>query len=382
MHHAPKTRRNSAADVIELVDSLGLRLDDWQQDALRAGLGEQPDGTWAVRQIGCSVPRQNGKTILIVVRALAGIVLFGEKLVIISAHRQDTARESFHRIVDLIESNPSLSARVEYIARAETREYIRFTDGREIRFKSRSTGAGRGFSCDCMLLDEAQILGAGAWSAILPTMSARPNPQAWLFGTPPTENDDAEVFSRIRALGIEAKEQRVAYIEYSADPKAPIDDEKTWAEPNPAYPARISYEAIAAELASMSEEQFRLERLGIWRDNDGHIEVIRPSVWRALISDGPSRDEAPAAIAVDMSHHLDISISAAWSLPGNKKHVETVWAGTDTAKAIEWIAGMAGRRIPVFVDDLSPAAQMMAALISRRVQVKKTTARDMQKACA
>jgi phage terminase large subunit-like protein len=169
--------------VSDLCAAFGLELDEWQEEVLRAGLGERSDGRWAARQVGCSTPRQNGKTMLIVARVLAGLLLFEEQLIIVSAHRQDTARETFFRLVQIIDESPDLKNRVDFIARSEMREFIRLKSGQEVRFKARSSGSGRGFSSDCLLLDEAQILGAAAWSAILPTMSARPNPQVWLFGT-------------------------------------------------------------------------------------------------------------------------------------------------------------------------------------------------------
>ena len=343
-------------------------------------MGERSDGTWAARQVAVSAPRQNGKSEIIVARALAGVLLFEEQTIIVSAHQQDTAREVFSRILDLIEQFPALERRVESVMRAVNREYVRFTSGQTIRFKARSTGSGRGFSCDCLLLDEAQILGAAAWSAILPTMSARPNPQAWLLGTPPTENDDGEVFERLRGLGLEGKEPRVAYLEWSADPDAAIDDPETWASANPAYGARISYEAIATELASMSEEQFRLERLGIWPSLARHVPVLKPSEWRALEAAGPAGAAPPISLGVDMSHGMQISVAGAWQV-GESVHIEEVWAGNDVAAAMAWIVEAAGKRTEVVIDDLSPAAQMIPELLIRRVKVKRTTARDMTKGC-
>ena len=343
-------------------------------------MGERSDGTWAARQVAVSAPRQNGKSEIIVARALAGVLLFNEQTIIVSAHQQDTAREVFSRILDLIDQFPALERRVESVMRAVNREYIRFTSGQTIRFKARSTGSGRGFSCDCLLLDEAQILGSAAWSAILPTMSARPNPQAWLLGTPPTENDDGEVFERLRSIGLEGKEPRVAYLEWSADPDAAIDDPETWASANPAYGTRIGHEAIATELASMGEEQFRLERLGIWPSLARHIPVLKASVWRNLLRDGPAADTAPAALAVDMSHAMQISVTGSWVL-GEVIHVEEVWAGDDVAAAVEWISAAAKRRIPVLIDGFSPAAQMIPELSARGVKAKRTTAGDMTKGC-
>lgn len=347
---------------------------------LRAGLAERADGRWSARQIGCSTPRQNGKTQLIVARALAGLLLFDEQTIVVSAHRQDTARETFFRLVQLIEENPSLESRVDFIARSEMREFIRMKTGQEVRFKARSSGSGRGFSCDCLLLDEAQILGAPAWSAILPTMSARPNPQVWLFGTPPTELDDGEVFERIRANGLEGKESKIAYLEWSADEKDPIDDPETWAKANPAYGVRIDHEAIAAELASMSPDQFKLERLGIWRVNS-HTAVFSAAEWDALGDEGPALSVKPQVLAVDMSHSRQISIAACWHTPDGGLFGEEVWAGSDTAEAIEWLKARAGYRMPIFIDIASPASSLVPALKAGRAKVTMTHAADMAKAC-
>lgn len=279
IRHAPSVRANAWEDVSDLAASLGLQLDEWQEEVLRAAMGERADGRWAARQVGVSTPRQNGKTMLIVARVLAGLLLFDEQIIIVSAHRQDTAREVFFRLVQIIEDNPSLESRVDFIARSEMREFIRMKTGQEVRFKARSSGSGRGFSCDCLLLDEAQILNAAAWSAILPTMSARPNPQVWLLGTPPTPQDDGEVFTRLRHAGVEGKEHRVAYLEWSAEPTDDFDDPATWAKANPAYGVRIDYEAIAAERAAMTDDQFARERLGIW-DEVAVKGVIPGPSWR------------------------------------------------------------------------------------------------------
>ena len=284
-------------------------------------MGERADGRWAARQVGVSTPRQNGKTMLIVARVLAGLMLFDEQIIIVSAHRQDTAREVFFRLVQIIEDNPALENRVDFIARSEMREFIRMKTGQEVRFKARSSGSGRGFSCDCLLLDEAQILNAAAWSAILPTMSARPNPQVWLLGTPPTPQDDGEVFTRLRNAGVEGKESRVAYLEWSAEPTDDFDDVATWAKANPAYGVRIDYEAIAAERAAMTDDQFARERLGIW-DQVRTTGVIPEQSWRAQ-SDASSVAVDRLALGVEVGPDLAwASVAVAGQRADGDWHVE------------------------------------------------------------
>jgi hypothetical protein len=342
-------------------------------------MGERSDGTWAARHVALSTPRQNGKSQLIVARALAGVLLFGEQTIIVSAHQQDTAREVFSRILDLIESHQVLESRVSDVMRAINRESITFKSGQQIRFKARSKGGGRGFSCDCLLLDEAQTLGSAAWSAILPTMSARPNPQAWLMGTPPTELDDGEVFERLRQLGTAAKEPRLAYLEWAAERDDDPADPQTWAKANPSYGARISHEAIASEFASMSAEQFAEERLGIWRVDD-HKAVFTVAEWENLAARGPALDERPAVLAVDMSHKREISVAACWHTDGGL-FAEEAWAGVDSAAATQWLIARAARRIPILVDGVSPAASLVPGLKAARAKVTVTSAADMVKAC-
>jgi hypothetical protein len=252
-------------------------LDDWQEDVFEAAMGERSDGRWAARLVGLSTPRQNGKSQLIVARALAGALLLDEKTIICSAHQTDTAREVFQRLLDAIDENPSISRRVDSVMKAIGREYIRFKGGNTIRIKARSISGSRGFSADCLLLDEAQILGSSAWSSILPTMSARENPQAWLLGTPPTPQDDGEVFARLRQRGIEGKDSRLAYLEWSADEGDDLDDVATWAKANPAYGTRISVEAIEAERTAMTDDQFAMERLGMWSPNNANGIIPAPS---------------------------------------------------------------------------------------------------------
>jgi len=303
---------------------------------MQAAMGERSDGRWAARQVGLSTPRQNGKSQLIVARALAGILLFDEQLIICSAHQQDTAREVFIRLVDILEDNPTLNARVESYGKALNREYIRFKTGQTIRFKARSKGGGRGFSADCLLLDEAQILPGAEWAAILPTMSARPNPQVWLLGTPPTPLDDGEVFARIRQAGVLGKDSRLAYLEWSADPQDDLDAPKTWAKANPAYGVRIGDDAILSERSSMSDSQFAMERLGMWDDIKNNGVIPGPS-WKAA-EDPLSIAEDRFAIGVECGPDLAYaSVSLAGQRGDGDWHFELEDDQTTRGAGVVWL---------------------------------------------
>ncbi|MGO1319921.1 MAG: terminase large subunit domain-containing protein [Galactobacter sp.] len=259
---------NDWEDVADLSATLGITLDSWQEEVLEAALGTRRDGLWAASQVGLSAPRQNGKSQLMVARLIAGALFFKERKIIVSAHQQDTARETFGKFMEIYDESPALRKRIRPngIMSALNREAITFTNGCKVQFKARAGAGGRGFSSDCLLLDEAQILSPRVWASINSTMSARANPQVWMFGTPPTPDDDGEVFGNVRAAALGGKTADLAYLEWSASPDDDPADERTRWKANPAWSTRINHRVVQDEYATYSRDTFARERLGIWDD--------------------------------------------------------------------------------------------------------------------
>lgn len=304
-------RANSWEDVADLSARFGLVLDPWQEQVLRASLGERANGKWLAHQVGVSAPRQNGKSQLIVARALAGALLFDEKKIVVSAHQQDTARETFDKFISLIEDSPALEAHVAGVMNALNREHIRFRNGAKIQFKARSGAGGRGFSSDCLFLDEAQILGPRQWASINSTMSARPNPQVWLMGTPPTPDDDAFAFTRIRDAALSGKATSLAYLEWSAEPGDDPASSEARAKANPAWDTRINHDVVQGEFETYTRAQFALERLGMWPDEADATGVIDLDKWRDHIA--PFVPPDMAVLAVETSRDRQMSCMVAVS---------------------------------------------------------------------
>src|ERR1017187_6126617 len=173
----PPSVSSTGEEAIELAAMAGLNLDPWQKFVLTESLNERPDSKWAAFEVGLVVSRQNGKGGLLEARDLAGLFLLGERLIIHSAHQFDTSMEAFERLLALIEGTPELSKRVKHrgVIRSHGAEGIVLKNGQRIRFRTRTKGGGRGFTCDCLILDEAMIIPEAMHSALLPTLSARPN---------------------------------------------------------------------------------------------------------------------------------------------------------------------------------------------------------------
>lgn len=286
-----------------------LHLDPWQVDTVVDAMRFDPiTDKWQTPRVAVSVPRQNGKGALI--EAIEVAFLLGvypeAKLLIHSAHEFKTAKNGFDRILALVESNDTLlQAKKEgrlKVGISTAREYISYTDKkgvtRTIKFLARSKGSGRGFSADILILDEAQELSDQVFAAILPTVSARPNPQIWLFGTPPDHTMNGEVFARFREVAMSKADARLSYFEWSASDEDDFSDASVWAACNPAYGLRIGEDGIRDEYFSMDEDQFCRERLGMW-DGAGSLSVIPEDTWAALAAE--TDPDGRVAFAIDIS---------------------------------------------------------------------------------
>lgn len=355
-------------------------------------------GRWKTPRVAVSIPRQNGKGA--VIEAIELGFLLGAfpdaTLLVHSAHEFKTAKNGFARILSLVRSHPALaeledapaSARRRLVVMtANAQESITYIDRdakieRSIKFFARSKNSGRGFSSDILILDEAQELSEETFAAILPTISARPNPMIWLFGTPPSPTMNGEVFTRLREVALKELDDRLAYFEWSADKDDPIDDEATWRAANPACPLRIDVQTIRDEFFSMDEETFSRERLGMW-DGLASLAVIPEDTWNALA--GESDPEGRVAFAIDVSPDRGrASIGVAGRLADGRTMVQAI----ENRKGTGWLAPRLKEltdrwpHVTVIVDSGGAAAALLPELKRlrvRRVQVIST--RDVVAAC-
>lgn len=379
-------RSNSWQDVADISATFGIALDGWQELILEAAMGERTDRTWAAKRVGISVPRQNGKSQLLISRALAGALLFGEKKIVVSAHQQDTARESFAKLMEIVEddANASLRSRVKSVMNALNRESVKFANGATIQFKARSGAAGKGFSSDCLLLDEAQILGSRAWTSINSTMSAMRNPQVWLLGTPPQEEDESYTFEMVRSAAIDGKSTAAAWCEWSADKGAPDYDPATeftrWSA-NPAWNTRINPEVVQGEYETYSVDRFAQDRLGIWSTVDADAVSPFAESWSNEPASGPADGTRPTALAIDKWHDGATAICGVWRDGEGRYYGELLKSLThDNAAVVNWVVERAGKKTPVAIAGDGEAAAMIGDLRARGVPVNVLSVADQGKA--
>lgn len=380
----------------DFAAAYGLIPDDWQQVILDDWLAVGPKGRWASLKCGLSVPRQNGKNGALEIRELFGAVGRGERI-LHTAHQVKTAMLHFRRLKYFFGSKindpharfPELNALVEQMTATHGREAIYLKNGASIEIVARSQGSGRGYTVDVIVCDEAQDMSDDDLEALLSASSAGPlgDPQ-WIFtGTPPGPRVDGAVFTRNREEAIEQKRGRkVSWLEWAADPKDDPADPNTWEKANPGLTTgRLLFDVVEAEHGTFSPGGFARERLGIWPETSALAQVIPAGVWGALAKPGPANGTPPTALAVDASHDRVFAVAACWAIPDEERHhVEVVYLDPtgDTLTATNWVVERArSKRIPVFIDAMSPAAALIPALKSSRVQVRQSTSGDMAKAC-
>ena len=282
---APDYIQSDGLDAAKILRAGGTTLDPWQADILDDWLGRSPSGKWAAPTCGGSVPRQNGKSLLVQGRAEAGMLLYNEQ-VIYTAHLQKTATETFEEMRDFFES-PRLKKYVADIKTALGREQIILKSGARIKFLARTRNGGRGQHGDLLIIDEAQEMDENAQASFLPAISASLNPQTVYVGTPPDPGAAGTVFRGIRQRALDGKTDRMAWFEFSVENIGDVKDRQRWADTNPALGRRILASTVEGEAEQMDPDTFARERLGWWAPvvTQKETPAIDVAVWDACKSD-------------------------------------------------------------------------------------------------
>jgi hypothetical protein len=401
--HLPDGSDAYVGDALDLLGEWGFGYDVGQLLVISSSLLEMPDGRWAAKEVGVEEPRQNGKGEILEGRECLGLFYLDERLLIHSAHEFATASGALDRMDDRIGQNPQLKQRVKSIKRSHGEEGVYLKDGRKLLYKTRTKGGGRGFSADLLVLDEAMYIAEAFLGALMPVISARPNPQMWYTGSAVDQKtmDNGIVFSRLRERALEHRPGRFAYFGWSAayedgrvlwDAPAVVPDEVT-ADPrsiaraNPALGIRIDLEHVLdSEREAMSHETFCVERLGIgdWPSTDGQTaHVIEEAAWNALLDPDSKR-------AGDVCFTFDVNperTKAAIAVGGHRddglEHVEIVDYASGTGWLVDRLVELDGRHDPLVIacDSRGPAASFIKDLDARGVRVEPVDTQEYAQAC-
>lgn len=206
--------------ILDAAESLHIQLRPWQVHASDVITSTDADGQWLYREVAVIAARQNGKTMLLAPRVLAGLQR-GEHIVH-TAQNRDIPRELLMLLSPLVPT-------AWKVRLANGQEAITTPEGGSYKIVAPQRGA-RGLSADLLIIDELREFEDFDFiAAAEPILTESPNPQVLYLSNAGKENSVVLNDLRNRA----DKDQNLAYLEWSAAPERAVDDEEGWLEANP-----------------------------------------------------------------------------------------------------------------------------------------------------
>lgn len=351
----------------------GLHLDPWQTWLVHHTCSYTPEQVisrmgdpvfkWAAKTVGVMVSRQNGKGSFLEARELAGLFLFGEKLIIHSAHEFKTSMNHMERMIELIKGHPDFHNEIAAIRRSNGSEGIVLKSGQELKFQTRTKGGGRGLTPDLIVIDEAMYVTPEQMAALKFAISAVPNAQTIYTGSAGTK--ESVQFGNVRNRGMAFEDEydpTMFYAEWSIDPHTGLclptcrdhDDpstEEAIAKSNPGYNIRLFSDTIEEERKEFKEAPHILlrERFGVgdWPSEAGTWVVIGKDEWmdrRNRFSEIEA--DSPKVLAIHTSPDGKYTgiVACGRSTEGDE-HIEVTGRGTqyDYRPGVRWVVPVAVR---------------------------------------
>lgn len=320
-----------ADKTIELCENYGILLKPWQKATLYRwmALDQDADGNWkwSNNECGLLVPRQNGKTELLIVRIIGGMIFLGEAL-IYTAQSDNTVSEIKRRVLRFFydaEAEIRDMLTDEFDKEPKSLDYIELRNGGRCVFRTRTRTNGLGSTNDTLLKDEAQEETDAQQEALLPTLSAghNQNHQTISVGTPPSGGSSGTVFMRVRRNVLDGKATDVCWREWSVETICDPNDEDAWYDTNPSLGYFLMKSAVRKESATMAVDSFNKMRLG-WVAGVENMRAISDNQWNPLAVKEVLLPENPSLVyaikfAPDGS---SVSLAVGVLMPGGKVHVE------------------------------------------------------------
>ena len=376
--------------AVNLAGRVGRRSFPWQIRSLIAILRLTFDGMWTHADVVLIVPRQNGKTLIIVLRVLYGLFVLNER-VVYTAQRWKSAEDAHNRLWEIIRRRRSLLGRVVRHTSAQGNAYIELESGGKVLFCTRSADAGRGLDeVDLIVYDEAYNLTEAETAALNPTQLASRNPQT-IYASSPVNKDEhpnGYVLAGLRRQGL-AYAEALLFIEYMAPEDMPRDAEETWKYANPSYgviqTAVKVRKLLRTATTAAGRKGFDVEILGRG-DYPVPLEELPPLIsdekWSATTNPAAVL-VGPRAMSVDMTpDRAIVSITVAQWTTDERIHIDLGYNGPHGPKTVPRIVGAVGRIDPcvLVIDTQSPAASLKGPLEAAGLEVVLTSTAQMAQA--
>jgi hypothetical protein len=354
----------------------------WQQ--LIADVGTEIDsdtGRPAYREVICTVPRQSGKTTLVLSFELQRALRWPMAQRI--AYTAQTGWDARRKLIDdqaPMLMNSALRAGVDRVLRGSGNESITFRNGSRIDVLATTEAAGHGRVIDLAVIDEAfSDTDDRREQALLPAMATKAAAQLLVVSTMGTDAStylNRKIEAGRAAVSLDAG-HGIAYFEWSAEDDADFDDPATWWSCMPALGLTIDETVVRHARQTMSDGDFRRAMLNQRTNSDER--VIPSSMWEAVCDESIS-PRGTLRFAVDVNPERSFASIAAADDAGNGELIDhRPGVGWVSERVAELVGRWGGE---VSIDAQGPAGSLGDELESRGIRVRRCTTRDMAYACA
>lgn len=363
----------------------------WQWDCERKILATRPDGLWSHPDVCLVIPRQSGKTQLVVFRILYGLFYLGEKIVY-SAQRWKTVEDVYERIVGIIEARPSLKKRLKPVSgcpegysKSGNHGEIHLRNGGSLDMGPRTRAVGRGQTkIDLAIFDEAYDIKDVNTPDLTGAQNASDNPQTIFVSTAVVQwlHPNCHVFSGMRWNGLRHAPDLYA-AEWSAPEGMEPDDPEAWRLAQPSHGVTVRPREVAREWRRARTEQlraiFKADYLG-WGDWPPDDEDVKPVIdrdwWDALMNHAPA---LVGDICLAIERTLDLrwwAIAAGQRTADGRVHLEVgYWRkaniGQVGAALLELVE--LWNPVAIIVDSHSKAMPLVTFMKNQGIEIEATS---------
>lgn len=369
----------------------------WQQLVADVACEIDPaTGEFVYREVGLTVPRQSGKTTLILAKCTHRCIAWSRQVVKYAAQTRNDSRMKWED--DYLETLQASHFRDRFHARKTNGNEAIIWQGTRSRFGITSTTekAGHGGTMDEGYIDEAFAqVDARLEQAFKPAMVTKTNAQLWVVSTAGTEKS-LYLRSKVdkgRAAVESGVRSGLCYFEWSApEDRTDYGNPQLWREVMPAlhWPDcaagcqdhTVWESTIAADYLSMELNEFRRAYLNQWCPEETHEPIIDPDTWKALGDRKRITGDLVFGIAVDPDRTF-ASIGAAGARRDSRMGVEVVEHRPGTGWVVERAKELQDKHSPraFYIDTQSAAGSLVEPLIEAGVKVEVIGTADYAVAC-
>lgn len=249
-------------EAVLLYNQSSKKALEWQELMMYDIMAVNDDDTWRHMKFGWSVPRQNGKSELLIMRAIWG--LLHDERVLYTAHVVNTSHSAWEKITVMLDEMGFVENEDFKNLKNKGSEQIKYLKGKGvINFRTRTVKGGLGESYDLLIIDEAQEYTVDQEGALKYVIRASKNPQILMCGTPPTTVSSGTVFTNYRGKVLSGEGSDDGWAEWSVPFMSDTKDRDLWYETNPSL-GILSTEKILAEEFGDDIVNDNIQSLGLW----------------------------------------------------------------------------------------------------------------------